>query len=102
MRHRAAAAIEMDLEGQFAAALTLQRKGKQAAAKDQYERIIAARPDHIDSLNNLAVIEWAQKNLPPAPDLFGQVVKLAPTNPVYLRSLGQLFNEMGSYVRAAS
>jgi tetratricopeptide (TPR) repeat protein len=92
----------MDVEGQFAAALALQRKGKQVAARDQYERIIAAWPDHVDSLNNLAVIEWTERNLPRALDLLGRVIKLAPTNPVYLRSLGQLFNDMGSYDRAAS
>jgi tetratricopeptide (TPR) repeat protein len=92
----------MNVERQFAAALALQRKGKHAAARDQYERIVAARPDHVDSLNNLAVIEWTQKNLPRALDLLGRVVALAPTNPIYLRSLGQLLNDMGTYDRAAT
>jgi tetratricopeptide (TPR) repeat protein len=92
----------MDVEREFAAALALQRKGKQEAARNAYERIIAAQPDHIDSLNNLAVIEWTQRNLPRALDLLGRVIKLVPTNPVYLRSLGQLLNDMGSFDRAAA
>jgi tetratricopeptide (TPR) repeat protein len=92
----------MDVEREFAAALAHQRKGKQDAARNAYERIIAAQPDHIDSLNNLAVIEWTQRNLHRALDLLGRVIKLAPTNPVYLRSLGQVLNEMGSYDRAAA
>jgi len=82
----------MDVEREFAAALAHQRKGKQDAARNAYERIVAAQPDHIDSLNNLAVIEWTQRNLHRALDLLGRVIKLAPTNPVYLRSLGQVLN----------
>jgi tetratricopeptide (TPR) repeat protein len=92
----------MDVERQFAAALALQRKGKQDAARDAYERIIAVRPDHIDSLNNLAVIEWTSKNLMRALDLLGRVIALAPGNPIYMRSLGQLLNDMSSYDRAAT
>jgi tetratricopeptide (TPR) repeat protein len=93
---------DMDVDRRFVAALALQRKGKQAAAREEYERIIAIRPDHVDSLNNLAIIEWTQKNLAKALDLFGRVIKLAPTNAVYLRSLGQLLNDMASYDRAAT
>jgi tetratricopeptide (TPR) repeat protein len=93
---------EPDLDRRFAAALALQRKGKHAAAKDEYERIIAARPDHVDSLNNLAFIEWTAKNLPRALELFGRVVKHAPADAAPLRSLGLLFVDMGSYDRAAT
>jgi tetratricopeptide (TPR) repeat protein len=92
----------MDVERQFGAALALQRKGKQDVARNTYEQIIAAHPDHVDSLNNLAVIEWMRKDLPRALDLLGRVIKLVPTNPVYMRSLGQLLNDMGSYDRAAA
>src|SRR4051794_32841298 len=92
----------MDIERQFAAALALQRKGKQEAAREEYRRIIAARPDHVDSLNNLAAIEKTRGNLAPALDLLGRVVALAPGNPIYLRSLGQVLVDMGAYDRAAT
>ncbi|MDB5411117.1 MAG: tetratricopeptide repeat protein [Rhodospirillales bacterium] len=98
--YRATDVTEPDVDGRYAAALELHRKGKHAAAADAYEQILAVRPDHVDALNNLATIAWNERNLPKALALLGRVIAFAPDDAGHLRSLGRLYIDMASYDRA--
>jgi tetratricopeptide (TPR) repeat protein len=71
-------------------------------ARDAYEKVVAASPDFVPALNNLAYI-YADKlnDLKRASELAQKARSLAPTNPSVLDTLGWITYKQGGYQQAA-
>src|SRR6266567_2459069 len=71
-------------------------------ARDAYEKIVAASPDFVPALNNLAYI-YAEKlnDLKRASELAQKARSIAPTNPSVLDTLGWITYKQGGYQQAA-
>ncbi|HTG30802.1 MAG TPA: tetratricopeptide repeat protein, partial [Methylomirabilota bacterium] len=71
-------------------------------ARDAYEKVVAASPDFVPALNNLAYI-YAEKlnDLKRASELAQKARSIAPTNPSVLDTLGWITYKQGGYQQAA-
>ena len=71
-------------------------------ARDAYEKVVAASPDFVPALNNLAYI-YAEKlnDLKRASELAQKARSIAPTNPSVLDTLGWITFKQGGYQQAA-
>jgi tetratricopeptide (TPR) repeat protein len=71
-------------------------------ARDAYEKLVAASPDFVPALNNLAYI-YAEKlnDLKRASELAQKARSVAPTNPSVLDTLGWITYKQGGYQQAA-
>jgi len=96
------AAIGRQLQREFEKAARLYQKGDLAKARRVYEQVATEQADHVETLNNLAVIDWREGNLGKALERLLQVARLDAANAVYLRNLGQALHDLRQYDRAAS
>ena len=83
-----------DKRAQRALAETLFRAGQLAAAKQSYQRVIAASPEDAVSLNNYANL-LQQMNDPAAQEMAERTLKLSPSNPAYGDTLGWILVSKG-------
>ena len=74
------------------------RLGEHERAIVEYERVLAARPDNADALNNLAWL-YRQRQDPRAYDLAERAYRNAPAAPHVLDTLGWLLIERGDTAR---
>ncbi|MBV9522785.1 MAG: glycosyltransferase family protein [Alphaproteobacteria bacterium] len=88
-------------EAEFDKALRLFKKGKLAATRRIFERIVADHPDHAKSLDNLGRIAWQERDLPKALGYFRRAVAADPQSATALRNLAVVLNELKMYERAA-
>src|SRR5438552_16358036 len=71
-------------------------------AQDAYEKVVAASPDFVPALNNLAYIYAEKLNDPKrASELAQKARSIAPTNPSVLDTLGWITFKQGGYQQAA-
>jgi tetratricopeptide (TPR) repeat protein len=96
------AAIGRKQQRDFEKAAKLYQRGDLAKARLAYERVAADQPDHLETLNNLAVIDRREGNLGKALERLLQVTRRDTASAVYLLNLGQVLHDLGQYDRAAS
>jgi putative PEP-CTERM system TPR-repeat lipoprotein len=83
-----------DKQAQRVLAETQFRAGQLTAAKQSYQRVVAALPDDAVSLNNYANL-LQQMNDPAAQEIAERALKLSPTNPIYGDTLGWILVNKG-------
>ncbi len=66
---------------------TYMREGNAGQAVEQFDIVLKANPDDVESLNNLALLYQQQKN-PQAEELARRAYKLAPDSPQIMDTLG--------------
>ncbi len=85
----------------FAQALRLHRAGALAQAEALYRQILAARPDHAQTLHNLGVLARQTGRDALAADLFAQTLALEDSNPALHAALGASLRRLGRTAEAA-
>jgi tetratricopeptide (TPR) repeat protein len=95
-------ALGRKLQREFDKAARLYRKGDLATARLAYETVAGELPDHVETLNNLAVIDRREGDLGKALERLLQVTRRDAADAVYLRNLGQVLHDLRQYDRAAS
>ena len=89
------------LRGRFGLAAALERSRSQEASEAEFEKLLAANPDHAPSLNYLGYMRIeAGQALPAAIDLVTRAVRMDPSNAAYVDSLGWGFHRLGQPERA--
>lgn len=83
-----------DQRAQKALAETQYRAGQLAAARQTYQRVIAANPEDASVLNNYANLLQETKD-PAAQEIAERAVKLSPTDPAYADTLGWILVSKG-------
>src|SRR5947209_17458194 len=81
----------------FAEALAHHKAGRLDQAADLYSRILAANPNHVDSLNLLGVIAHQRGNDRQAVELGARAVQLDATRPAYLVNLANAYRGLGRH-----
>jgi predicted O-linked N-acetylglucosamine transferase (SPINDLY family) len=76
----------------FADALRLHEQGRLAEAEPLYAAILAARPDHFDALQMLAVVKHAKGEFAEALRLVSQAMKLRRPSPQILLNYGMILH----------
>ena len=79
----------------FAAGLQHHRAGRLGEAEACYRRVLAAQPEHTDSLHLLGVIAYQVKRHDLAVKLISQAIKRNDHNPIYFSNLGNALKEQG-------
>ena len=79
----------------FADAVAAQRAGDAASARRLYESVLSLNPGDADALNNLGVLESAQRNYPRALDLLRRGANISPRNPGIWNNIGTVLREQG-------
>lgn len=93
---RSIAAGEDNAAIRYLLALTLQTAGKpEAEVVEQYRRSLAHRPDYINALTRLAIIEFSHQRIDEARRLVEKTVQLEPKNPSLRANLGALAVQSG-------
>src|SRR5437763_2335656 len=91
-----------DLRALLMTGMIYSQKKEFNKARDAYEKVVAASPDFVPALNNLAYI-YAEKlnDLKRAGELAQKARSIAPTNPSVLDTLGWITYKQGGYQQAA-
>ena len=76
-------------------AADLQRKGELAAAEGLYLQLIAARPDHFDALQGLALLRYQQGRFIEALSSMGAALRSNPNSPATLLNYAVLLDTLG-------
>lgn len=71
----------------FSKALSLHQGGQIHEAKALYQELLDQDPQHLDSLNNLAMILFAEGQIEEAGKVFEKITELAPNNASYWSNL---------------
>jgi Flp pilus assembly protein TadD len=74
----------------------LLRTGRISEAISQFNRALAIQPNHLGTLNNLAVCHRQRKEYEAAVSLLRRALELAPDNPDLVENLGATFFESGN------
>ncbi|HXD44764.1 MAG TPA: tetratricopeptide repeat protein [Pseudolabrys sp.] len=78
----------------FAEGLRLHEQGRLAEAERLYAAVLAARPDHFDALQMLAVVKHARGELAEALRLISQAMKLRRPSPQILLNYGMILHTL--------
>ncbi|MBI9086567.1 MAG: tetratricopeptide repeat protein [Desulfobacterales bacterium] len=89
-----------DLDDLFTLALEHHRQGRTKAAREGYRRVIALRPDHVDALNFLGVLEQETGAVVAAVSFLERAARLDPGNEIVLNNLGNALKAHGQTERA--
>ena len=92
---------QRDLPAIFRQAVADHRAGKLPEAEAGYRRILAAQPDHADSLHYLGLIAAQIGRHDLAVELIGRAVAVRPGMPDYLNNLGLSLLALGRAAEAA-
>jgi predicted O-linked N-acetylglucosamine transferase (SPINDLY family) len=87
-----AAASPLNVPQAFAEALRLHEQGRLAEAEPLYAAVLAARPEHFDALQMLAVVKHARGELGEALRLISQAMKLRRPSPQILLNYGMILH----------
>jgi protein O-GlcNAc transferase len=88
------AAPALNVPQTFAEGLRLHEQGRLAEAGKLYAAVLAARPDHFDALQMLAVVKHAKGELPEALRLISQAMKLRRPSPQILLNYGMILHAL--------
>ena len=88
------AAPALNVPQAFAEGLRLHEQGRLAEAGKLYAAVLAARPDHFDALQMLAVVKHAKGELPEALRLISQAMKLRRPSPQILLNYGMILHAL--------
>jgi tetratricopeptide (TPR) repeat protein len=99
--HAARKPIGGVLSKEFDKAVRLYGQGRLVPAREILERIVLRRPDHTETINNLAAIACRTGDLPKALDYALRAVNLDPTSALFMRNVGQILFEMALHEQAA-
>ena len=86
----------------FETALGHHKAGRLGAAREAYEAILAARPDHLDARHHLALIAVAGGDLEQGIALLRETVTAAPGFAVAWVNLGLALGQAGAFAEAAT
>lgn len=90
----------LDVARTFQQALELHHQGRIAEAEQVYAAVLAARPEHFESLQMLGVIKLVRGDLPAALRLVGAALKQRPTSPQVLLNHGNVLDAMKRHEEA--
>ena len=88
------AAPSLNVPQAFAEGLRLHEQGRLAEAERLYAAVLAARPDHFDALQMLAVVKHARGELAEALRLISQAMKLRRPSPQILLNYGMILHAL--------
>jgi len=88
------AAPALNVPQAFAEGLRLHEQGRLAEAEKLYAAVLAARPDHFDALQMLAVVKHAKGELAEALRLISQAMKLRRPSPQILLNYGMILHAL--------
>jgi tetratricopeptide (TPR) repeat protein len=74
--------------------VALSRQDQSANARKAFEASAQISPNHGPTLNNIAVIMWAAKQLPGALNYYGQAMNAAPVDRRILDNVAEALNEL--------
>jgi predicted O-linked N-acetylglucosamine transferase (SPINDLY family) len=87
-------AASLNVPQAFAEALRLHEQGRLAEAERLYEAVLAARPDHFDALQMLAVVKHAKGQPAEALRLVSQAMTLRRPSPQILLNYGMILHAL--------
>ncbi len=87
---------------EFEQALALHRKGRTDEAASAYQRILLAKPTHLDALIHLGALRLAQGKADEAEMLLRRAVTASPQSPEALGNLAAALQALGHYEEAAA
>ena len=93
--------VAADLEKLFRAAVSLHQNGKSDDAEKIYQRILAVKPDHSDSLHLLGLIAHHRGEYDSALELIDKALGIFPDNPIYYYNRGNVFVAQKDFDKAA-
>lgn len=76
-------------------ALALHQNGQLDEARQRYEAVLAAQPEHPEALHLLGALNLQQGNAERAVELIEQAIALSPDNPVYYGNLANALHQTG-------
>jgi len=81
----------------FEEGIIFHRTGKLKEAKDAYEQILLAQPDHVDAMHLLGLIAYQTDNFDLAEHLMQGAIQLNPNNSSYHSNLGNVLKAKKKY-----
>ena len=74
--------------------VALYRQEQAAGARKAFEAVSKLSPNHAPTLNNLAVIHWASKQLPAALNFYGLAMNASPETRAILDNVAEALNDL--------
>ena len=74
--------------------LVLSRTAQPGVTRKAFEQVIAIMPDHGPTLNNLAVMQWRQRQFPAAMVNYERALAALPDNQILLDNLAEVLNDL--------